>query len=171
MDLIRTVMLNVIVIVFLTTILDILLPEGTMRRYVKMTMGFFVVMTLLQPVMQILHPEGLIQQWTLAVPETAQSTLAVQGEMYDLQQRQIDQMYQETVNQQITSLLLLSTELENFSVNCVLEERCLKQIQIEAVAGESLDTDRISKALSGYYGLPASQIIITVGEETNNALE
>ena len=91
--------------------------------------------------------------------------------MYDLQQRQIDQMYQETVNQQITSLLLLSTELENFSVNCVLEERCLKQIQIEAVAGESLDTDRISKALSGYYGLPASQIIITVGEETNNALE
>lgn len=58
MDALRAVMLNVLVIVFLTTVLDLLLPDGTMRRYVKMTMGFFVVLTLLQPVMQLVQPEG-----------------------------------------------------------------------------------------------------------------
>lgn len=171
MELIRTVMLNVIVIVFLTTLLDLLLPEGTMRRYVKMTMGFFVVMTLLQPVMQILHPEGLLHHWQLTVPSIAEDSVAVQGELYEQQQRQIDQMYQETINQQITSLLLLSTELENFSVDCVLEERCLKQIQLEVADGEALDTERIAQALSGYYGLSANQIIITAGEGKHDALE
>ena len=65
MELIRTVMLNVIAIVFFTTLLDALLPDGSMRSYLKMAMGFFVVLTFLQPVMQLLQPDGMLQQWQL----------------------------------------------------------------------------------------------------------
>ena len=80
METIRTMMLNLLLIVFLTMLLDLLLPEGNMRGYIKMTMGFFVVLTLLQPIVQIARPEGMLQQWQLSVPTMTEDTaLAVQG--------------------------------------------------------------------------------------------
>lgn len=68
METIHTVMLNILVIVFLTTVLDLLLPESAMRGYIKMAMGFFVVLTILQPVIQLAAPEAILQQWQLSVP-------------------------------------------------------------------------------------------------------
>ncbi len=41
METLRAMMLNILVMIFLTTLLDFLLPEGSLRGYVKMTMGFF----------------------------------------------------------------------------------------------------------------------------------
>ena len=90
MELIRMVMLNVIAIVFFTTFLDTLLPDGSMRSYLKMAMGFFVVLTFLQPVMQLLRPDGMLQQWQLAFPAEAMECLPVQGEQYEQQQNKVD---------------------------------------------------------------------------------
>ncbi len=161
MELIRTMMLNVILIVFLTTLLDLLLPDGSMRSYVKMTMGFFVVLTLLQPVMQLLQPDGILQQWQITMPAVDGELMAVQGTNYEEQQRQIDQLYQDKLNEQIESLLLLSTELNQLHVDCTVEEQSLKQIQIFTAPGEQVEAARISQALSGYYGLDSGQIIVT----------
>lgn len=164
MELIRTVMLNVILIVFLTTLLDLLLPDGSLRSYVKMTMGFFVVLTLLQPVMQLIEPDGMLQQWQMTLPaitdERRGDAVAVQGELYEQQQRQIDQLYQEKLNEQIRSLLLLSTELEQMQVNCTVEEQTLKEIEIVVAQDASIDTARIAAALNGYYGLASEQIVV-----------
>ncbi len=164
MELIRTVMLNVVLIVFVTTLLDLLLPDGSMRGYVKMTMGFFVVLTLLQPVMQLVEPDGMLHQWQMTIPsvgeEISGEAVAVQGDLYEAQQRQFDQLYQQKLNEQVKSLLLLSTDLETFQVNCTVEEQTLKQIEITAATEEQTDGERIIQALSGYYGLAAEQILI-----------
>ena len=55
MELIRNVMLNIIILVFFTATLDYLLPEGSFRSYIKMTMGVILVLIILQPVVQILQ--------------------------------------------------------------------------------------------------------------------
>lgn len=171
METIRAIMLNLIAIVFLTTLLDLLLPEGSMRGYVKMTMGFFVVLTLLQPVMQMIHPEGMLQQWQMTVPAVSEDAMAVQGNLYEEQQRKMDQLYQEKLEEQITSLLLLSTELEQFAVECDVAKQCLQQIRIRIAAEEPADYSRIAQALGGYYGLASDQILITTGEVEHHALE
>ncbi len=59
MELVRAIMLNVIVLVFFTTILDLLLPDGTFRSYIKMAMGLFTVLTLLQPMIQLAQPDQM----------------------------------------------------------------------------------------------------------------
>ena len=80
METLRTVMLNILAIVFLTTLLDMLLPEGSLRSYVEMTMGFFVVLTLLQPVVRLAAPDQMLAQWQLLAPALQQTeSLAVQG--------------------------------------------------------------------------------------------
>ena len=55
MELIRNIMLNIIILVFFTATLDYLLPEGSFRSYIKMTMGVILVLIILQPVVQILQ--------------------------------------------------------------------------------------------------------------------
>jgi stage III sporulation protein AF len=41
---------KVILVVLLAVFLDLLLPNGTMQRYVKMVMGFVIIVTLLSPI-------------------------------------------------------------------------------------------------------------------------
>lgn len=170
MELIRTVMLNVIAIVFLTTLLDVLLPEGNMRGYLKMTMGFFVVLTLMQPAVQLFQPEGMLQKWQLAVSIPKTDIVAVQGDVYGEQRNEIDRLYQEKIEEQVTSLLLLSTEMDVFQVFCDVEDYCIQKIRITA-AEKPEDTERLVQALSGYYGLEPAQIVITMEEAEHYALE
>ena len=172
METIRTVMLNIIIIVFLTTLLDLLLPEGSMRGYIKMTMGFFVVLTLLQPVMKLADPEGMLQQWDLEIPAVAATdSIQVQGNAYAEQQQALEQMFQEKMNQQVTSLLLLTTEMDSFRVECQVEEQCLQQITVWVPTGDKVDVQRVQQALSGYSGLAAEHVLIQKEEAMADGLE
>ncbi len=55
MEWIRSIMLNIVILVFFSAVLDFLLPEGSFRSYIKMAMGVLLVLVILQPVMQILQ--------------------------------------------------------------------------------------------------------------------
>ena len=55
MELIRNIMLNIVILVFFSAVLDFLLPEGSFRSYIKMAMGVILVLIILQPVVQILQ--------------------------------------------------------------------------------------------------------------------
>ncbi len=172
METLRAMMLNILVMIFLTTLLDFLLPEGSLRGYVKMTMGFFVVLTLLQPVMQLANPEAMLVQWQLTMPATATAeSLAVDSEVYQEQVQQLEQMYSEKLNEQVRSLLLLTTDLEQVQVESVVEEQCLQQLHVQIPAGTDVDKQRIAQALSGYYGLAVEQITVETEEADADGLE
>ena len=55
METIRVIMLNIVALVFFAAVLDLLLPDSSFRRYIKMAVGVIIVLTVLQPVMQILQ--------------------------------------------------------------------------------------------------------------------
>ena len=172
METVRVVMINLLVMIFFTTVLDLLLPEGSLRSYLKMTMGFFVMLTLLQPVLQLADPDNMAQKWQLSVPTVAGAdNAAVQGEVYEAQVREMEQLYQQKLQEQSSSLLLLSTDLEQFQVACAVEGQCLKKVTVQIPLGEEVDSRRIAQALSGYYGLAAEQITVEIKEDGWNELE
>lgn len=172
MEIIRTMMLNLLVIVFLTTLLDLLLPDGSMRGYIKMTMGFFVVLTLLQPIAQLAEPDGMLQQWQLSAPTmTADTALQVQGDVYAAQQAELERLYAEKMNAQVASLLLMMTDLPQMRVESTVEEQQIKQITLWVPEGETVDKQRLQQALSGYYGLAMEQIVIQTEEAESNGVE
>ena len=55
MEQIRILMIQLIVVVFLTALLDLLLPNSTFRNEIKMFMGIFTVFLILQPATQLLQ--------------------------------------------------------------------------------------------------------------------
>lgn len=172
METVRMVMINLLVMVFFTTVLDLLLPEGSLRSYLKMTMGFFVMLTLLQPVLQLADPDNIAQQWQMSVPTAVETDdAAVQGEVYDAQIKEMERLYQEKLQEQVSSLLLLSTDLKQFRVACAVEAQCLKKITVQISPEENVDSQRIAQALGGYYGLAAEQIAVEIKEDGWDELE
>lgn len=172
MEVIRTIMRNVLFLVFVTTLLDLLLPEGSLRGYLKMTMGFFVVLTLLQPVAQLADPQNMMQAWQLCTADWMEgNSLQVEGIDFTQQEKALEAMYQEKLCQQIQSLLLLTTEVEPQQVDCIVEDSCLQEIHLW-LSGTAVDQDRIRRALSGYYGLDARQVIFEeAGEDGLESVE
>lgn len=55
MDVVRSLVQNLIVLVVLAVFLEMFLPLGEMRKYVKMVMGFLIVITVIQAVGNLLH--------------------------------------------------------------------------------------------------------------------
>lgn len=56
MEVLKELVRNVVVIVMLTAFLDMILPSSTMRPYVKLAMGLFILVTLLTPILTfVLH--------------------------------------------------------------------------------------------------------------------
>lgn len=55
MEVLRNIVQSILIIILLTTLLEMLLPEGDMRSYVRLVMGLFVIMTVLNPVLVLFH--------------------------------------------------------------------------------------------------------------------
>lgn len=172
MELFRTVMLNVIVLVFFTTVLDLLLPNGSFRSYIKMAMGFFAVLTLLQPAIQLLQQDSLTslqqsalqaEQMVLAAPEYTAGQIADYTAFYTTQ---AEQQYAAQTAKQVEALLLL-TDYAVEEVQCAFapaedqpEERQM-QITIQLTGDNEAEQQQVQTAISGYFGLDASQVQVT----------
>lgn len=68
MEIVRNLVQNLIIIVVLAVFLEMLLPAGDMRRYVKLVMGLLIIVAMLQAV------AGLVRgNWQVLLPEPVKS--------------------------------------------------------------------------------------------------
>ncbi len=54
MDTVRTIVRNIAIVILLASFLELLLPNNSMRRFVQLVMGLFVLMAVLGPVVKLL---------------------------------------------------------------------------------------------------------------------
>lgn len=181
MVLFRAVLLNVIVLAFFTTILDLLLPDSSFRSYIKMAMGFFTVLTILQPVVQLMQYDvpTFLQQTIekaeqMAVAEVSASSEQINSEMLVVSyQEQVEAQYAEQIARQTKALLSLSDytvqEVQCFFGDTTEEDAARQMwIKIQIVASTADDTAKVAQiqnAISGYYGLPVSQVEVRIVSE------
>lgn len=162
---INHIIVNIVVIIIITTILDLLMPEGRMQSLVKLVMGMFVVVTMLAPVVSILHQEHFLDAWVLELPQEQQmDSIMAQGEDMRMEQtKAMWQEYQKKLNGQISAILLLMPEVERCFVNTEVDENngALMGVEIDVKAQQQAQlADKIQQVISGYYGLRAEQIQI-----------
>lgn len=182
MELIRAVMLNIIVLVFFATVLDLLLPDGSFRSDIKMAMGFFAVLTMLHPVVQILQIDysasvaqhlTLDEQSVMTSLPTGNMTQEPQSDITRQYTLQAETQYAEQTAKQAAALLQLSDyTVEN--VQCYFVEakdvpnQRQMMLHIQLVQGDQHQQSNIRTAISGYFGLDLSQVQVEVIEEADN---
>ena len=52
---IRIILLNIVGLVFFAAVMEFLLPNSSFRKYIKMTVGVVIVLTILQSVAELLQ--------------------------------------------------------------------------------------------------------------------
>ena len=166
----RELVINVLVIIFLTTILDLLLPNGKMQPFIRMVMGLFVLITLLQPILKLINDDSWLYSWVLTSNLQAnEEAVMVQGEsLYENSKDMVLSEYQEQMEKQISGLVYLLDGVNDChtEITVASDERLGNVAQIEQVIvyveGDFADTNQLSekikKMIASFYTLAEDKI-------------
>ncbi|GAB6156087.1 stage III sporulation protein AF [Desulfosporosinus burensis] len=123
MQTLQTLVRNLAVILLLATFLEMLLPNKSMRGFVQMVMGLFVISAVLAPITAFLHtPLSMeIPAWTATTPQELPA-LALEGQGVKVGRDAVQEQYRLILINQIKALALSTQGIETAEVNVELEE-------------------------------------------------
>lgn len=123
MQTLHTLVRNLAVILLLATFLEMLLPNKSMRGFVQMVMGLFVISAVLAPITTFLHTplEMEIPAWTVTVPQDMPA-IATEGQGLKLARDTVQEQYRQILVHQIKALTLGTDGVEGAEVDIEFEE-------------------------------------------------
>ena len=123
MQTLQTLVRNLAIILLLATFLEMLLPNKSMRGFVQMVMGLFVISAVLAPITTFLHtPLSMeIPAWTVTSPQDLPA-IAAEGQGVKVGRDAVQEQYRRILVHQIEALALGTEGVEAASVNIKFEE-------------------------------------------------
>jgi stage III sporulation protein AF len=106
MQVLTEIVRNIVVILLLTTFLQLLLPSQSMQPFIKVALGLFVLFSFLNPLLQLVN--GINE-------EEVRANVA-------LAEKETGMNFRDRTEQQIAAMLRLVTGLDNVEVQVVLEK-------------------------------------------------
>lgn len=168
MQALQTLVRNMAIILLLATFLEMLLPDKSMRGYVQLVMGLFVISAILNPIADFLHmPLALnIPAWTASAPQDL-PVLAAEGQGKKLGRDAVLEQYRQILQHQIMALTLGIKGVEKANVEISFEHDgggLTDQPQIAAVKITLSTTKETIKPIR-----PISPIVVGGSEPANLA--
>lgn len=123
MQTLQTLVRNLAVILLLATFLELLLPNKSMRGFVKMVMGLFVISAVLAPITSFLNtPLAMeIPAWTVTTPQDMPA-LAQEKQGIDVGRDAVQEQYRLILINQIKALALGTPGVETAEVDVEFEQ-------------------------------------------------
>ncbi|SMB94825.1 stage III sporulation protein AF [Desulfonispora thiosulfatigenes DSM 11270] len=114
---------NIAVIVLLTTFLDMLLPNTNLRKFIKVIMGLFIMVTILNPIISIFTNSESLSAWNFSLPENEDiNTVLAEGEKMSLAQNsEATREYNYRIEKQIEALVHLIPEVSRVNCQAILK--------------------------------------------------
>ncbi len=123
MQTLYTLVRNLAVILLLATFLEMLLPSKSMRGFVQMVMGLFVISAVLTPITTFLHTPLAMEIPAWAVTSTQDlPAIATEGQGLKLASDAVQEQYRQILVHQIKALALGSDGVEGVEVDVEFEE-------------------------------------------------
>ena len=137
MQTLQTLVRNLAMILLLATFLEMLLPNKSMKGFVQMVMGLFVISAVLAPITTFLHtPLSMeIPAWTTSAPQDLPA-IATEGQGVNIGRNAVQEQYRKILMNQIQALALSTSGVEGANVDIEFEEgegRVIDQPKITAV--------------------------------------
>lgn len=133
----QTLVRNLAVILLLATFLEMLLPNKSMRGFVQMVMGLFVISAVLTPITTFLHtPLSMdIPAWSATTPQDLPA-LAAENQGTKVGRDAVQEQYRQILVHQIKALVLGVKGVEDAEVEVAFDEGSgglTEQPQIDSV--------------------------------------
>jgi len=132
----QTLVRNLALILLLATFLEMLLPNKSMRGFVQMVMGLFVISAILTPITTFLHtPLSMdIPAWTITTPQDLPA-IAVEGQGAQIGRDAVQEQYRQILINQIKALAMGVSGVGDAEV----------EVRFEEGAGGMIDQPRINE--------------------------
>lgn len=123
MQTLQTLVRNLAIILLLATFMEMLLPNKSMRGYVQLVMGLFVISAILSPMMSLLHlpMEMDIPAWTSVVVEDL-PVLATENSGEKVGRDAVQEQYRQILVHQIEALALGVSGVKQVKVELKFQE-------------------------------------------------
>jgi len=127
METVRSLVQNIIVIVILAVFLEMLLPAGEMRRYIRLVMGMLVIMAVLQAAAGLVGNDFNLEMpdvFAAAEPPARRldDILEEGANLFESQQQDALEQYKKGLAKQVAGLARLNGEARVAGVNVLVEE-------------------------------------------------
>lgn len=123
MQTLNTLVRNLVVILLLATFLEMLLPNKSMRGFVQMVMGLFVISAVLAPITTFLHTPLTMEipAWSATTPQDLPA-IATEGQGLKLARDAVQEQYRQILVNQIKAIALGTDGILGAEVNVEFEE-------------------------------------------------
>ena len=158
MEVIKELVCNVVIIILLTTFLDMLLPSGGLRPFVKVIMGLFVLVSMLNPVLNFFLGEREFEvfawQQDKSMPGFT-TVLADSNRLNDVNKEIFLENYATSMALQMEAMLKLLKGVRDIDVNVVLTGG-RQAGSIEGVKAVTVTVERIKTAAAAENSVAAA---------------
>lgn len=171
---------QIIILIIIATLIDLILPNRSMERYVKLVMGLLMIMAILTPILQLIGKENILTNWGVefwnkTVKEEARYKQYPSMKEIEAASQSVKQQQEAFVQQQVARQIehMVTEQVESrFSMKV---HHC--DVKLKEEAGEvKLEKVRLilSKELNEAKESDDKEIIairpIEIGQEENNEL-
>ncbi len=174
MEEIKSWVINIAAVVVLMIILDLLMPEGRIRKFTQLLSGFIIMFIMINPVASIFG-KGVNESWAGLWDEAFLWNSQIQnmsGSLQEEQTKQTLELYRKMILADIKSRLKSYEQIKEAEVEIVLNENTKSEkfgeirklylnLEFEENVGlHTADVSQIRKELQEIFRIPESDIII-----------
>lgn len=124
MEALKALVQGIVVIVLLTTFLDLLLPSSSMKPYIKVVMGLFILVSILSPLLDLLlgNQDFEVFAWQQQQGELGRTLLEDGYRMQAINRELLKENYARRLEGQMKALVKLVEKEGDVEVRVVLKE-------------------------------------------------
>ncbi|TYO95635.1 stage III sporulation protein AF [Desulfallas thermosapovorans] len=154
MDVLRELIQTIIVIVVLAVLVEMLLPGGDMRRYVKMVMGLLIIMAVMQAAAGVIHSDLVRDIPAVTAVDSGAPPLddiMAAGQGLAREDRELAvQQYSKALSGQVLALARMNGELQVLDARVTVDENsAIEEINIVFAAADGDNTPSSQSAGDG----------------------
>lgn len=132
MSVLADIVRNVLVIIILASFLELLLPAGTIRPFVRFAIGLFILIAVLNPVLGYFFRDNNLQVnwWEYKIDEDIENSLVLEGRQINeglVNQNQL--LLKEKLEGQINAVILLVPGIEDVHTQAEIKDGTIDRIK------------------------------------------
>lgn len=163
---------QIILLVLIATFIDLLLPNSSFDRYVKLVLSLLIIMAILSPILQLINQDldlALSKWWKTepVAPTYSMQTIREKSQkLQAFQTKQIEEQWKETMQELIAEELTKQLKLQDVKVKVMAKLQEGKEAQIQSVEVRARSgAPKTDQANHSSLIQPVEQVQIEVGEQ------
>ncbi len=138
---------------------EVILPDGSFQKYIRLGMGMILVLALLSPIRDLLH-----QDWQMDTGNGQNRGYREAEAMDERQREEVLSLYRENLNQKMMSSIQAKHPMFSGKVQCIVDEEeenfgAIREVLISSDT-KNVDAKEIQRILKEEYGITAEQITL-----------